>query len=71
MFEREREREREREGETQSDAYGLLLESKDLVFSMMNMVDPFSKIFFFLSSLKLNQRARLTRRLEHFPFVVR
>uniref|UniRef100_A0A0D3AS89 Uncharacterized protein n=1 Tax=Brassica oleracea var. oleracea TaxID=109376 RepID=A0A0D3AS89_BRAOL len=38
---------------------------------MMIMVDSFSKIFFFLSSLKLNQSARLTQRLEHRPFVVR
>uniref|UniRef100_A0A0D3ASM6 Uncharacterized protein n=1 Tax=Brassica oleracea var. oleracea TaxID=109376 RepID=A0A0D3ASM6_BRAOL len=38
---------------------------------MMIMVDSFSKIFFFLSSLKLNQSARLRQRLEHRPFVVR
>ncbi|WZZ34418.1 hypothetical protein YC2023_017819 [Brassica napus] len=38
---------------------------------MMIMVDSLSKIFFFLSSLKLNQSARLTQRLEHRPFVVR
>ena len=61
----------EREREKVSDAYRLLLESKDLVFSMMIMVDSFSKIFFFLSSLKLNQSARLMQRLEHRPFVVR
>ncbi|WZZ52381.1 hypothetical protein YC2023_052488 [Brassica napus] len=60
-----------REREKVSDAYRLLLESKDLLFSMMIMLDSFSKIFFFLSSLKLNQSARLTQRLEHRPFVVR
>uniref|UniRef100_A0A0D3BGV1 DRBM domain-containing protein n=1 Tax=Brassica oleracea var. oleracea TaxID=109376 RepID=A0A0D3BGV1_BRAOL len=38
---------------------------------MMIMVVSFSKIFFFLSSLKLNQSARLMQRLEHRPFVVR
>ncbi|KAF2530590.1 hypothetical protein F2Q70_00029869 [Brassica cretica] len=38
---------------------------------MMIMVVSFSKVFFFLSSLKLNQSARLTLRLEHRPFVVR
>ncbi|KAF2559495.1 hypothetical protein F2Q68_00016238 [Brassica cretica] len=38
---------------------------------MMIMVVSFSKVFVFLSSLKLNQSARLTLRLEHRPLVVR
>ncbi|WZZ64586.1 hypothetical protein YC2023_075956 [Brassica napus] len=38
---------------------------------MMIMVVSFSKVSFFLSSLKLNQSVRLTLRLEHRLFVVR
>uniref|UniRef100_A0A0D3CGG6 Uncharacterized protein n=1 Tax=Brassica oleracea var. oleracea TaxID=109376 RepID=A0A0D3CGG6_BRAOL len=38
---------------------------------MMIMVVSFSTVFVFLSSLKLNQSARLTLRLEHRPLVVR
>uniref|UniRef100_A0A0D3CQQ8 Uncharacterized protein n=1 Tax=Brassica oleracea var. oleracea TaxID=109376 RepID=A0A0D3CQQ8_BRAOL len=63
-------RERERKV-SDAYAYRLLLESKDFLFSMMIMVVSFSKVSFFLSSLKLNQSARLTLRLEYRPFVVR